>query len=170
MKRKIENSDIEMKIIYKLAWSFHNTTGIDLEDLIGEASVAYVEALHEWDEKTCLSTSFAYTIIRNRLTNYIQKQNPPTKSLDDMVIEPYESDEDEEFSYDDLTKNWTQDCKEIIEIIRYTPLKFYNMPPKKARGRLVKILRNKGWAWPRVWSSIREIKINLNKKNIICII
>lgn len=176
---KIKNSDIEMKLIYKVAWSFHNTTGIDLEELIGEASIAYCEALHQWDGESSKASTYAYTVMRNTLIVYIQKKKLPTQSLDLLMEEhhqvPHEPYEDvdyfeEELSYEKLTKGWSDDCKELIAIIFYTPMKFYDIPPKKARGRLIKILRNNGWIWPRIWDAIRDVKSLLRENKGICII
>ena len=73
-----------INLIRKLAWSFNSTTGIDYQELVGEATLAYYEALNDYDNtKGAKSTSWCYLRVKNHLINYCKREKRiKTDSLD----------------------------------------------------------------------------------------
>ena len=73
----------------------------------------------------------------------------------DELIRLYFSDK---LSFSEIGKKFGCDAQTICKIIFSSPGKFLSIPPKKARGRLYRVLRNNGWSWPRIWNGFKEIK------------
>ncbi len=107
MKKSIEN----MEMIHRLAWSFHFTTGLDLDDLVGEASLAYCEALNTFDStKDVKMTTYAYKRIQNRLIDFSRKE----KQVQCVSLDCFQSREDD---YDELGMTPTQATYDKSEFI-----------------------------------------------------
>lgn len=62
-----------LRIIYKIAWGLHKSTGHDLEDLFSEGCLQYLVKQREFDRaREVRFTSFIWTSVRNMLLNYIR--------------------------------------------------------------------------------------------------
>jgi RNA polymerase sigma factor (sigma-70 family) len=153
-----------------LAWSFHHSTGLEQEELFGEASVAFAEALHSYQEGngTQLST-WVWACMRNHLINYCRKERKhhTTPKLDPDAHE-YLKDDSVEIrqSREDLLSmlsNLSIQAQEVIQITLDAPLELYQSTPKKNRGALRDYLRRQGWKWRDIWDSFREIRQNMTQ-------
>lgn len=129
MKKNMEN----MEMIYRLAWSFHFATRIDLDELISEASLAYCEALNKFDNsKNVKLSTYAYKCIQNRLIDFSQKEKRACcVSLDGFqnqeedydessiaqtsVRSEFVSDYENNFDIDDLFPNGK--CREVVDML-----------------------------------------------------
>lgn len=85
---------MEYNLIYNRAWSFHRTTGIELEELIAEATLAYLIAKQNYDKNKGASfITYAYKCINSALIEYQRKLkkfeviNDPLGSLDWIKME-----------------------------------------------------------------------------------
>ena len=169
-----------LNLIRKIAWSFHNTTGIDYEELFSEASLAYCEALRTHDpEKSSLST-WAWTHMNLALTIFSKKEK--------CAAIPFSTfGEDISFGYTQMTDKFSEfltdlpaDCKYIANEIldneyRYTGQspnmkRSKTVQPKFARGKLYRTLRTRGWAWSKIWSGFKNMRAALNETQILHII
>lgn len=153
---------MEMNIIYHRAWSFHWTTGIDLDELISEATLAYIEAERKYDKdkKKAKFTTYVYAFITEALINYCKQihkwqiinghpnlnwvvqasNNLAKKTIDLSQFKPK--------------------TKELIEIVLENEdiYDFMNNPPMKNRRVIIDLLREKGWSWPQIWATFKDIK------------
>lgn len=76
MKRTKTLEDYQ-NILRKLAWSFHYTTGLEWEELYGEACLAYVQAMRDYDTERAAVSTWLYCVVRNHLIRYAKKCKPP---------------------------------------------------------------------------------------------
>ena len=81
-----------INLIRKIAWSFHNSTGIDWDDLFQEAAYHYLRALKSYDpsKKVSLST-YVWNFVKNELILYIRKEkknSEPLESIDSIKLSP----------------------------------------------------------------------------------
>lgn len=171
---KMKDNQVHVKLIYRIAWSFHKTTGKDLDDLIGEASLAYCEALRTFDPTTSKLTTWTWTHMKSRLINYCKKDRStlPFCKFKTDDVNRFENIEDPMgiiikdtmTDLEQLTYTWSEDSKFIVSLIFKTPDKYEELTPYAARQRLNKILINHGWDIPRIQNTIREITLKLRKK------
>ena len=62
-------------MVHKLAWSFHRTTGLDVDDLTSEGFVALVSAHNRYDDsRNAKFGTFVYLAVSSQLMNYCQRQ------------------------------------------------------------------------------------------------
>lgn len=65
----------DLNLIRKVAWTFTKKTGMDYDELFGEASLAYSEAIHTYDPtRGAKFITHAYTCMRNHLINFCKKE------------------------------------------------------------------------------------------------
>jgi len=155
---------MELNLIYQVAWSFNKTTGIDVEMLISEAGLAYTEAMSRFDpSKGVKSTTFIYRCMQNHLTNYCkQEMKHKSTSLKDaaMSVENYE---DKIQTFQDEVKSWPAECQELVRIILENFEELESIAPKMARGALTRELRNRGWQWKSIWTTMQNMPAILAK-------
>jgi len=160
----------DIKLILKIAWGFHKSTGIDIRELFNEAYLGYIKSLETHDpEKGKLST-WAVTIMKNHLITYLsatQRYKKCFPSLGEGQLEGIEGNEpppDKSLIFKEALQKMSLDSQSICKLIFTSPIDFLEVgPPKLVRGELYRLLRKQGWSWPRIWSSFNEIKQILNE-------
>ena len=163
MKKILYRRNYE-KMIKKLVWSFHYDSGIEYQELLSEALLTYVRALRDYEKrsKTKLST-YIYSRIFNRLTNFCKWwQATPEANTEELPSLSYVPD------YEFFHQNIPAETAELITELLDNEEDYSQIKPKQARGRLIAHLREKGWAWSKIWRTFREIKNNLNEAVEYC--
>lgn len=148
-----------INLVRSLAWSFHRSTGINWKELFSEACLAYCEVIKLHNPKKGAQTTWLYRCIQSRLINFCkqeQKYKTP-QGVEDWYTTSFEVFEELFYSDAPLSEN----TKEIIEMVLQDPLR-YALPPRKAIGKIRTDLREqKKWPWPRVWESMKNLRIEL---------
>ena len=149
----------DKNLIYRICWSFHHTTGIDLHELISEGTLAYCEAQLKWDtNKGTKFSTWAYYCISNALINFTRIETrytlPDTEEIFSKPVNPTYWFE----FFDALPK----ECQEITKIVIREKEALVGLPPKIARGVLISILREEGWPWEAIWKGIRRMNETLS--------
>lgn len=157
--------------IRKIAWGFHNTTGLDVEELISEGCLYFLKDLDKYDpEKAALST-YTHWTVTNGLKNYLRKcAQKKERPCDDEVMElvPFEGTDAEtllenEDTLADMLRALSPKALEVVNLVLSSPEEFFGMTAKKARGYITQKLREElGWKWADIWGSIKEVKMVVN--------
>lgn len=163
-----------LKLIQKIAWSFAMTTAIAQEELYAEAALAFCESLKTFDRsKNIKQTTWSWINMRSRLIDYIRREsNHNYINLNDGC--PFTAFEtvtpDYEFYTEvqplELLTSVSENCKETIRVTNGMEDILIKLKPKKARGEIVKALRNKSWTWTRIWTALRELKQAVNEHKL----
>lgn len=158
MQRKIKFEE-NINLIRKIAWSFHHTTNIELEELFAEASLAYCEALKNYNPKRGNITTYLWIRITDRLKNYLKEHKQYYNvfaSFEDVTTDkPIYS----EFIFESLSR----EAQQIADIILKYPNKYISMPSHLAKREVRKTMKNKGWPWKRIISGIQELQFAFSK-------
>jgi len=160
----------DIKLILKIAWSFHKTTGIDVNELLNEACLGYMESLKTHDPAKGKRSTWAVAIMKNRLVTYLsttQRYNKRFPSLEADQLEGIKGNQppaDESLIFKEALQKMTPDSQNICKLIFTSPIDFLEVgPPKLIRGELYRLLRKQGWSWPKIWFCFNEIKQILNE-------
>lgn len=143
------------KLIYKLAWSFHRSTGIEFEELVSQATLLAVEAKHNYDPSRSAFSTFMYTAVRNGLITFVKSEKQGNVSIED-IAESFDSGTptssiDFMIELEGLPKRTRLFAKEI--------LRHRNKFLKKTTiSNVVTHFRSIGWKYQDIWNSIKEIK------------
>jgi hypothetical protein len=160
------NHSIEehQKMIYRIAWSFHFSTGVEWEELVSEAYLAWCKNESKYDENRGIKFStFMYLVIQNHLNNYVallKRKNPSLNNHVDLMEDMLIGDMVErEVMFRECLEDLGRDGKTICKIIFSSPSEFVHpLRPKKSRGLVQDHLRKAGMSWEQIWTGFREIK------------
>ncbi len=161
-----------INLVRKITWKFVNKyPGLEFDDLFSEACIIYLETEHLYcPEKGAFST-FMWTVITNHLKNVIGKKanttikeqptDPVTMAdINEIQVLISPEAEMEEEAWNEIVQALSSEGRAIYKILteeeHLIELSINN--PKKCRGEIVNILRERGWSWPIIWRSFREIK------------
>jgi len=144
-----------INLLYKIAWSFHATTGLEVDDLFQEAYFAYEYALKTYDpDKGVKFSSFLWTHISNQLKTYYIKQCKITNplvgldSLCDISTNP-------EIFFEALT----DDARMVADLVLATTKRFVELSRQEAKQRVFNIMRNRGWTYGRIHYALINLKV-----------
>ncbi len=142
---------IDLTNAKKIAWVFHRTTGVELEELFGEACLAYAKALSCYKPGKSTLDTWTYACMRNQLINFCKKQRIKPISLPSNIAAPKVK---ESLHMAQLSN----DAQTIYQMIVDSPADFYNLPPNLAKEEIRCRLRGLNWQWERILDTFREIK------------
>lgn len=152
-----------INLIRKIAWSFSRTTGLEWEELFGEAELALVYAIRSYNPEKCKLSTWIYKRVTSHLTTTIKKEKRHKNNVE--LHEEYGYGENTEESqlnmisiFDTLSPEATEVCQMILE----NPLEFLESSSKLSRGHVYRKLRKVGWPWEKIWSTFNEIREVLN--------
>ena len=154
-----------LNLIRYIAWSFHRTTGIDWEELFGEACLAYCEALQSYQPKKSEESTWIFNCVENKLINFCKME---WKHKNPVGIEGWIETTipipDYEFFEDRFSElNLSEDVKWIIRMILRNPQR-YNVTAFKTIGIITRDLRDKKkWQYKRIWAGMTNLRLELNE-------
>lgn len=147
-----------LNLIRKIAWSFHQTTRLEWNDLFSKAIQSYYDALKKYDPAKSKITTYIHLYITLDLTNYIKQQkriNDSLSTLENTEVMYYLSGDDDSF-FEGLSDDANVICKNIIKHsdlfihLKATDTKFLFL--------IVKIMNEQHWPIQRIKAGIKEIK------------
>lgn len=165
-------TETDLRLVYSVAHSFRRSTGMDLDELIAEASLAFVEACLKWNPQKAPLSSFSVLRMTNHLTDWLDGERERKRHEQKLPEGEDENDEDPIPStlhllvtperlvdFKQRLNMASCDGKEVCKIIFESPGEFMDMAKsRKAKGWLKKALRAIGWSWPRIWRAFREVE------------
>ncbi len=176
-----------INLIRKIAWSFYKSTGIDYKELFAEASLWYCEAERTYDPNKGVALSYwAWRVMQKKLSDFAGVEKVRRMSgiytsgavsikasynaiiageKNELDIDSLKMDNPEVLlcyqpeSFEDFFNLLPKDCQKIVEII-FDSLKEIEVDsPKLARGKIISLLRENGWGWPKIWSGMKQMQI-----------
>lgn len=163
MKRTKSFEDYH-NMIRKLAWSFHYTTGLEWEELYGEACLAYVRAAKQYDTRRAALSTWIYTMVRNHLILYAKKQRSINRARPNSAATSLLTPEaivmfrqailpDPHTPFSGRLRR--QDMNTVIDIVFRSPSLFL---AEGGFGTLKDELRGLGWSNKRIKSALQAVK------------
>lgn len=160
--------DDYQKLIHKISWSWHKTTGIELKTLESEANITFVQCQSNYNPKKGKFSTLLYCSIessfKNLLTHNQQNRYDGIEvELEERGLSTPASQEKQCILADTINK-LSKEAKEIISIVLEAPADLLAMLPKQmlSKHQLTKYLRLKGWKFPLITKTFIEIKNSLN--------
>ena len=154
MKRtsKIENEGL----LWKLSRAFHNSTGLDVDDLFQEASVAYLKALETYNPDKGKITTHTWWVISNYLKNYVKEEREhifPTCEFCDEI--------ESEFTYStsNYFDNLTDDAYEVAKVVLRSPTLYATRTKEDVVSRLKNVMEQHGWPRSKTVNAINILKL-----------
>lgn len=150
-------------LIFRTAVSFHATTGLSVEDLVGEATIAFLLAFRTFDPKKGDLAPRISVCIKHHLCTYIRTQKKFSEVIlvdieDDEILEDPREDARQWEEFESFLGSLSKEAKELVVLVLSAPSEYTGLTSRQARGALVKTLRGKGWSWSSIWKAFREVR------------
>ena len=153
------------KMIMKIAHSYNKTTGMNVEDLISEGNLVFVERLKNFDPEKSKFSTFLYESINARFKNLNKRQH--LQKYDGVKVEVDMANKQE--SGDNIENNCilknsieilSKDAKMVVSIVLNAPADLLSMLPKPSLSRfqLTTYLLKLGWKKKEINKSYKEIQ------------
>lgn len=142
-----------INLIRKIAWSFHDTTGIEWDDLFQEAAIAYLEGLKTYDTKQGAISTYMWKVIVSRLINFIKREETFKKGRIPLDALTPISCQDSDFLF-----SLTKDAEEIADIVLTTAKRFGELPYNGVKERIYHLMRAREWSIPRITQAIDDLE------------
>lgn len=170
---RIKHYEQYQLLILERAISFHKKTGIDVNDLIGQANLIYCIARQKYKpERKAKFSVFLYHCLNNRLFDYVKKQRRY-----DNIIKNYKSHKESKLQLNSQTnislylnnfnlfyfiEKLSKEAQFIVNIFLSDPIKILKIKgtesPREIRSKLCKYLRQKNWKYKKIWDTYTELK------------
>ncbi len=147
-------------LIHKLAWQYHRSSGLHLDDLIGEANLAFVIARDSYDENKGKPSTWIWNTLVLHLQNYCKKETRfiPLEIDDNQN----QTDEKHKSKFIDLIDSLSKEAKEVIQTILKSPAEICELVNIHSGAVPVidfcKWMTRQGWKWESALSIRNEIK------------
>lgn len=150
----------DLRLIQKIAYSFHATTGMEISDLIQEGVYAYLKASKKYNPEKSKFSTYIWNCISLHLINYMNSVNPNVKKGVSLVsIDSVQYDKTFLPRY--LFENLNKDAQVITEIVLSHPEQFYRLTQTEAKKLIFQVLKNTGWETHRIHFAMDSIKLAL---------
>ena len=150
-----------IKLLRKIAWSFHHTTGLEWDELFAEASLYYTQAMESYDpDKGVKFTTHLWNVVCNSLKTYLDReQKHRTLSIDDTNL-MYQPSKDPIPFWEGLTA----EAQEIADYILRNSMEFVCLMPEDVDTLINIIFKKRGWSEQKIRAGLSNLKRACNLK------
>jgi len=146
-----------LNLIRKIAWSYHHTTGVELDDLIQEASLAYIEAMRKYDPERGKISTFVWHTINNHLRNYLKKE------LEWRGLSTELDGVDQTYTQTHWSESLSEDAIHVAQLLFWSPRTMRTLSVRSVRKQLfLYMTKKKRWSTKRVNQAFRDLRMVFN--------
>jgi DNA-directed RNA polymerase specialized sigma subunit len=159
----------DINLLRKIAWTFHQSTGLDWDDLFQEAYLAYRYAIDHYDTNKKVKLSvFIWIHVTNQLRTYHKDELNFTYPLRmaysreryaNINLAAWVPSEEKYYDHHFELEELSEDAQKIAEIVLATAKKFLSLSYPEVCERLENILTRRGWSKERVQEGIHNLKL-----------
>ena len=154
----------DLNLIRKIAWSFHNTTGLEFQELFAQACLGYCEAINSFDRnKEAKKSTWAWVKMKRDLINFIkeeQKHRVPATAIEDLPDDFFGTCQQNHKAFQSIMDELpAKECRSIVKMILEKREEF-----EKLRDPLLRLksdLRENGWKHERINATLKSTKLIL---------
>jgi DNA-directed RNA polymerase specialized sigma24 family protein len=157
------------KMLHKLSHQCAGRCGRPEEDVYGQACFLFMQATTTYRPGRGAFGTWLYTCIKNGLATWGIKMDVPRQLPADWrpglvaTNDPVTTlTPDRQLMFKDWLANLSEECREVALIILSGPAEVLEIGTggcRKITARMIKTyLRGRGWTYPRIWQTMRELK------------
>ena len=144
-----------LKYLRKIAWSYHYTTGEDVDDLFSEACLCFLETIPKWAPEKGRVSTFMWKPVHNHLRNFLQVQKKYRGPLQEITRKV-----DVPVNNKPYFENLTIQSTPIAEILLKTPQRFIYLSQADAIRKVSRIMQANGISAIRIRQGIKHLQNN----------
>lgn len=134
----ITETYLEVKDMIKhLCWLFHQKSGVEFDELHGQANLIFMELLESYQEDVAKFTTYLSFILPRGLYDYTYKilRKQSSHTYDNTLVEGLSSFQ--EFPTNEFLEDLSYDCQVIFHLIMYSPKEIQDMAFNKKQGQML---------------------------------
>lgn len=157
------------KHLHALAWKCSARNGHRTEEeCFQQACYLFMQACQSYDPDAGAFPSYIQMIVWQGLVRWSLKNDTPPdpETIPESVFTaPKYLRPDRALMFKDWIDNLTDECKEVAMIILNGPTEVLDLIPGTGTvgllGKLKEHLKNKGWSYPKIWETIRMMRMEV---------
>lgn len=142
-----------LKMIKKIAYSFHVSTGIEFEDIYQQACVEWIDKVHTWDSSKCKISTYMWNVLVNNLTTYTNKLKKHREPLEEFTVKF-----DEAVSSNYLFEKLPFEALAIVDLVAFNPSEFLFVDKSQAINKIEDKMVKSGWNLGQIRYGVKEIE------------
>lgn len=152
------------------AWSWHRTTGLDVEELMSVGRSAFMKATTTFDENRASFSTHLHHTLYFALRSFARseyKKGPRVRPPEGGALEA--GADDNHFRSASI-RDWIQELSEEARFVASLIIESPSVlglngtePPKIARGKVVRFLKKLGWKQSKRWDCIAELRARIKE-------
>lgn len=150
---------IHIDLLRKIAWSYHNSTGFDWDDLFQEATIAYLRAIETWDESKGKPSTYIWRCVNFHLNHFLwtyEKQTIPSIPLDMVTYPPSHAPIP-------FWEALSSEAQEIAKFVLSRAIEFVVLPQQEAQEKIQLLLLTQGWNKHKVEKGLTDLRNTYRK-------
>lgn len=148
----------EIQFIKAIAFSFHKTTNLDVDDLFQEAAIAYLKGADTFKPGKAAIKTHLYTTMRNHLIDYTRKEMTRKKTVsNDLPVDRpvlYKT-------FFEFLNNLSESSQEIVRVVLQNKNIILMDNPRQMQGFVRKKMLNYGYNHRQIRKNIKKLKCEL---------
>lgn len=152
-----------VRLIKRICWSWHRTTGIEFDTLNSEANIVYVECLKSYNPERGKFSTFLWHAIQSKFKNLVVLSQ--RNRYDGVEVELEEvansGGQYQRTAFNEIIENLSKEAKEIVSVVLNAPADLLEMipTPRASKHQLEKyLIKNKQWKSLTISYLFAEIK------------
>ena len=159
-----------INLVNKIVWGFvKKNPGLEFDDLFSEACVAVLDARDKYDPEKGKTSTFIWTVVSNRLKRVLgqeARRNTHQQSVEEVYSDEICPGPEDLFIAEErwqmMLSDFSIGAQEVCSILFEEPDIYLPIhTPRNCRGKIARVLEDRGWAVGRIWDTFREIKEEL---------
>lgn len=156
-------------LLWERCWSFHSTTGRDVNDLMGVAHRSFMYAAESWVPEKGAFLGWLRRHVNQGLSDYVRKVDLPLAEEPDMSLlecnrKAY--DPSQVLMMKESLEGLSEEAKYVVHVLLEAPREVLHLEGSETarfmRTRLQKHLRDeKKWTWTQIWKVGKEIRATI---------
>ena len=147
-----------LKLIQKITWSFHKSTGFDWDDIFQEACIYYLRALQSHDLKKGKLSTYVWSVVVN---NLIYKISTWKREIHLSYEESNAYEIPMEFS--PFWEKLSDEASEVADFVLANPSMFVCLTATEAEEIAKYVLEAHGWSEYKIQQGINDLKTVCNQ-------
>lgn len=143
-----------LKMIKKIAHSFHVSTQIEFEDLYQEACLTWLDTVSTWNPDKSKITTYMWNVLVNNLNSYVQKVNKYRKPLD--TYDPAKMDAAVMQSY--YFEKLSRESLAIVDLVTFSPSDFLFISKPQAINKIEDKMKKMGFTELQIKCGINQLE------------
>ena len=149
-------------LIYSRARFFAQRTGHDLDELLSEADVVFMNVCRTYKQRNAKFSTYLYKCLTTRLQTFVNKTDLPKEQPEDNLTLSSAHNPRQKLMFKEKIMSLSREARDVAMMLLEGPAEVLGIigtePPKMVRGAIQRHLIESGVSHERSWHVLRELQ------------